>query len=61
MSTEFIKRGKPSGRLATGWTRDFTNETELSKRQQQNMLADAVRNTAAMKPQKPKESRRNDR
>lgn len=55
---ESTKRGKPGMLVATGWARDFTGPEELSKRQKQDMIADAVRNTAAMKPQKPKEKRR---
>lgn len=41
---------KPSARTATGWVRGFENLPELSRREQQEMLADAARNTAAIKP-----------
>lgn len=45
---------KPGARLATGWSRGFENLPELTKREQADMLAEAARNTAAIKPPEEK-------
>lgn len=50
---------KPGAHIATGFHRDFTYRPEQTKRQMQDILADAARNTAAIKP--PKETDRADR